>query len=127
MNKTTLKTIFLILAILIILLIPFLILTSATKQTLQPQTRIITIEKTIEKPIIQERTINHYYNYPKYKEKEYKYKKYKVIKKHYKEDYKKYYKDYEYKKPIKRTYKTPVRNYHIPENRPIRYYPVDLT
>ena len=126
MNQKSLKITFLIIAILIIILVPFLIFTSAQpKQILQPQTKVITqttqsqvtekyTSKTIIKqPVIQKRVMKHYYYnyYSKYTPK-YKKPKYPIYK--------------SFKAPTKKTYTSPIRNYHKPENRPIKYYPIDL-
>jgi len=84
-NQKPLKITFLIIAILIIILIPFLIFTSAQpKQLLQPQTKVITqsqiterytAKTIIKQPIIQKKVIKYYYNYyPKYYKPKYQYK-----------------------------------------------------
>ena len=74
-NQKPLKITFLIIAILIIILIPFLIFTSAQpKQLLQPQTKVITqttqsqvtggyTQPIMKQPVIQKNVVKHYYNY----------------------------------------------------------------
>ena len=75
MNQKSLKMAFLIIAILIIILVPFLIFSSAQpKQPLQPQTKVITqttqsqvtggyTQTIMKQPVIQKNVVKHYYNY----------------------------------------------------------------